>query len=69
MLFFYDSVKITEEDLKKCDENVDCIRNYLVNLKDYPGISGKINFDENGDVTKSLKIKTITNGQFVPYEE
>lgn len=40
------------EALKKCGENVDCIRNYLVNLKDYPGVSGKINFDENGDLAE-----------------
>jgi ABC-type branched-subunit amino acid transport system substrate-binding protein len=38
-----------------------------VNLKDYPGVNGKINFNENGDlVGAEFIIKTIKNGQFVP---
>jgi branched-chain amino acid transport system substrate-binding protein len=68
--FYYDGVKIIGGALKRCNEDVDCIRNYLVNLKDYPGVSGKINFNENGDlVGAEFMIKTIKNGQFVPYEE
>lgn len=35
--------------------------------KTYEGISGNIEFDENGDVVKETLIKTIQNGEFVVY--
>lgn len=43
----------------------DVIRDYFYNLKGYSGASGKIAFDENGDVQKPMAIKQIINGQ--PY--
>ncbi len=67
--FYYDGIRILSDSLKECGENVNCIRDYLVNLENYTGISGKIDFDENGDlVGKDFIIKIIKDGQFVPYE-
>lgn len=67
----YDALKILANAIESCggDEDTDCIKNYLYNLKDYPGIGGKTTFDENGDVTKPIQFKTIKNGEFVSYEE
>ena len=47
----------------------DCIRDYLYDLKDYPGIGGKTTFDANGDVVKDIALKTIKNKEFIKYEE
>jgi len=48
----YDSLKILAPGLKKCGEDNKCIRDYLLNLKDYQSPRGKINFDQDGDLTK-----------------
>ena len=67
----YDAVKILANAIESCGgaEDTDCIKNYLYNLKDYPGIGGKTTFDENGDVIKPIQFKIVKNGEFVPYEE
>lgn len=45
--------------------NGEAIKEQLALTKNYPGASGNISFDENGDPIKSVVIKTITNGAFV----
>jgi branched-chain amino acid transport system substrate-binding protein len=41
------------------------IRDQLAATKNFPGASGNITFDENGDPIKSVVIMTIINGEFV----
>lgn len=67
----YDILKILAYILKdKCrSTDTACIRDNLYKIKDWKGVSGVITIDSNGDATKSLVVKTIKNGQFVPYEE
>jgi len=48
------SGKITNEQM----------RAYLLGVKDYPGASGLLNFDEYGGVRKPIILKTISNGSF-----
>jgi branched-chain amino acid transport system substrate-binding protein len=55
--------------LPKRNGDPTCIKDQLYKIKDYPGASGKTSFDENGDALKEIIIKTIKNGQFVPYKE
>lgn len=45
--------------------NGEAIRDRLAATKNFPGASGNITFDENGDPIKSVVIKTIQNGKFV----
>lgn len=45
--------------------NGEAIRDQLAATKNFPGASGNITFDENGDPIKSVVIKTIINGEFV----
>jgi branched-chain amino acid transport system substrate-binding protein len=68
----YDAVKVLAQALKKCgnDVDTDCIKNELYKIQDFDGVSGKITFDEYGEVEdKPVQLKQIKNGQFVPYEE
>lgn len=37
--------------------------------KTYQGVSGNVEFDQNGDVVKPILVKQIKSGQFTPYEE
>lgn len=45
--------------------NGEAIKAELTATKKFPGVSGNISFDENGDPIKSVVIQTITNGKFV----
>lgn len=45
--------------------NGEAIRTQLAATKNFPGASGNITFDTNGDPIKSVAIKTIVNGKFV----
>jgi branched-chain amino acid transport system substrate-binding protein len=67
----YDTLKIFYSIIKDKCQNGDptCIKDELYKIKNYPGASGKTSFDENGDALKEIIIKTIKNGQFVPYEK
>ena len=60
-------VKIIKENCKSGDPV--CVKVSLYKIQDYPGVSGKISFDQNGDVKKVVILKTVKNGQFVKYEE
>ena len=67
----YDNVKILSEVIGRCSGAKDsiCIKNELYQIKDFPGVTGPITFDENGDTHKEVVIKTVKNGKFVPYEK
>ena len=65
----YDATKIMALMIGKTGYNPDAIKDGLYKLKDYPGVSGKTNFDRNGDVIKSVMFKTVKNKQFVPIKE
>ncbi len=41
------------------------IKAKLAATKNFPGASGNITFDENGDPIKSVAIKTVQNGELV----
>ena len=67
----YDSLIILVDIIKReCKTgNSTCVKDSLYKVKNYLGVSGLTTFDENGDAIKTVAIKTIKNGQFVPYEE
>ena len=43
----------------------DMIRQALIEIRQMPGVTGEITFDENGDAIKPVVIKTVQNGEFV----
>ncbi len=65
----YDAANLLLDAIEEKGYNPFGIKDYLYSIKDYPGISGVITIDENGDAVKPVSIQTIKNGQFVPYEE
>jgi hypothetical protein len=50
------------------DVTSETIRQGLLNLGRFEGPGGTFKFDTNGDVQKELRILTIKNGKFVPFE-
>lgn len=67
----YDSLMILTQIIfdKKCGTDTICIKDELYKVKNYAGVAGSTSFDENGDAIKSIAIKIIKNGEFVPYEK
>lgn len=64
----YDATKIVALSIEKGGFSGEEIQKAMSQIKDYPGVTGKTTFDENGDVIKQMLIKTVKNGKFVLYE-
>ncbi|MFH1890984.1 MAG: penicillin-binding protein activator [Candidatus Kuenenbacteria bacterium] len=65
----YDAMSLLIKSIKQCKgDDSQCMKNDLLNTKNYPGILGDMTFDGNGDVFYDYFIKTVRNGQFVLYE-
>lgn len=65
----YDALNLLSFCFEKVGDDTDKVKDCLYPVKDYQGASGILSFDENGDVVKEFGIKTVKNGEFVPYEE
>ncbi len=63
----YDSYIVMLDAIKRANStDGDAIRKALVDTKDFEGVTGLINFDQNGDAKKNVAIiKTVKNGKFV----
>jgi branched-chain amino acid transport system substrate-binding protein len=63
----FDAYLLAINAIEKAGTAIDgeTIRNELAATRNFPGASGNISFDENGDPIKSVVIQTITNGKFV----
>ncbi len=65
----YDVIKILGQIIKNGAKTSEKIKDALMLVKDFSGVSGPITFNEVGDCSKEYKLFTVKNGQFVPYEE
>ncbi|MGH7799557.1 MAG: ABC transporter substrate-binding protein [Thermodesulfobacteriota bacterium] len=61
----YDVVNIAALALDNSTKNHTEIKEKLLKIKDYPGVTGKTSFKENGGVEKSLNIMTVKDQKFV----
>jgi len=63
----YDSYIVLLDAIERAGStDKEAIRQALADTKDFEGVTGLLNFDENGDAKKNLAIiKTVKNGQFV----
>lgn len=66
----YDTFLLLANAIKKCSgDSTDCVKNHLLKVKDYKGVTGITTIDENGDTDKPIIIKIVKNGQFVKLEK
>ncbi len=61
----YDSLKILASAIEKSNLTPESIRDELYKIKGYEGVTGKISFDENGDVVQPMGVKIIQDGKFI----
>jgi branched-chain amino acid transport system substrate-binding protein len=54
----YDGLMLIVDAFKSCNyaEDVECIKNFLYNIKNWEGASGKISFDSNGDAITQIAV-------------
>jgi len=64
----YDAVKIYALAIEDCNfDDSTCIKDNIYKIN-FSGAQGNLSFDEYGDAHTPLILKTIRNGEFVPYE-
>lgn len=66
----YDIARIMLEAIKRAGTTDGVmVRNTLQNMKDFPGISGSITFNDKGDVSsRTMQMERIKDGKTVPFE-
>jgi branched-chain amino acid transport system substrate-binding protein len=63
--FSYEAIKIYSKAVNSCNgSDPHCIKNYFLNLKNYPGALGNWSFDKNGDVDVKFGLFKIEGGEF-----
>jgi branched-chain amino acid transport system substrate-binding protein len=63
----YDAVKAVLSIIQvKGDSSSDAIKEGLLELKDYEGVSGQISVDKNGDVQRPLRLMIVSEGKLIP---
>lgn len=64
----YDVVGIAAAAFANREQHGTAIRDELSKIRDFPGLTGKTSFLENGGVEKTLRVMTIHEGEFLEYE-
>jgi len=72
----YDAFKLIENAITSCgvitgDLQIDrdCVRDAMAQTKDFPGVAGKITFDENGDPSKCVNFVQTKGGEIQPLSQ
>jgi len=65
---FYDGAMLLFDAFKKGARTGPEIRDFLLSVKNYSGVSGTLTFDGKTSVVTPLQIKTVRHGKFVKYE-
>jgi branched-chain amino acid transport system substrate-binding protein len=64
-LLAYDTLILLGNQVRACDEDVECVKKGLYKLKE-EGITGTMSFDKNGDIVRnSFTLFTIKDSKFV----
>jgi branched-chain amino acid transport system substrate-binding protein len=66
--YAYDATSILIEAIKQNGANREGVKEFLDQMEDFPGATGLLSFDENGDVQTEPQKLTVKDGAFVPYE-
>lgn len=62
----YDALKVLAAVLSKDGDDSTRIKEALYQVRDFPGASGRMTFDKNGDAQRQLSVFVVRDGRFVP---
>jgi branched-chain amino acid transport system substrate-binding protein len=65
----YDSMNLLAEAIRRAGTDRQAIRDALAQIEDFPGVTGKITFSEDGDIVKAYRKMYVKNGEFRLYSE
>ncbi len=65
----YDCMMMLVDTIRKAGTDRRAIRDALAGVKDFPGISGKITFDSDGNVDRNFSLIQVRDNRFVLYSE
>jgi branched-chain amino acid transport system substrate-binding protein len=64
----YDAIRLLALAIEEGGEKGEQIKEALYKIKNFPGVTGDITFDKNGDVIyRPIGVKTVKGGKFVEY--
>lgn len=66
--YTYDAAAILLDAINKVGLGAENIAAHVRNLREFPGVTGPITFDERGELVREFDLATVRNGTFVPYE-
>jgi len=58
-------LKVLATAIEQSGEDPVAVKQAILAMKDFPGGSGMLSFDQNGDVKKEILIKKIEDSKFV----
>lgn len=62
----YEMVKMIEQPVKRCGEDIDCIKNYLGSISDRDTVLGNLTMGENQEIPlKDYNLFRVVDGKFV----
>jgi len=66
----YDALNLLVLAIRRGGYSGEAIKKELLKIKDYPGVSGNITFNENGQaINRPLTIKTVKGGASITYQK
>jgi branched-chain amino acid transport system substrate-binding protein len=65
--YIYDMVMLLAEAIKARGYDVEAIRNYLLQIKEFEGVSGRIDVLPNRDTRSALVLATYKDGKVLPF--
>ena len=63
----YDALELISHCLNRVGNNNEKVKDCMYTIKNFPGATGSLTFDQNGDVSKPFILKTVKNGQFIKF--
>jgi len=64
----YDALRALVHAIDEAGADGQAVAKYLHDMREFPGAAGAIRFDENGDVSRGVRISTIKDGRFIVKE-
>lgn len=65
----YDSARLILEGMTKNGVSRDKIQQYLKQVKDFPGVTGKVTFNDQNDAERPIYMLVVKGGKIVPAEK
>lgn len=65
----YDAARVLGEVISKGSLNSSSIQSSLLNIRNFPGVTGETTFIEGGDVVKQSRVMFVQEGEFREYTE